>query len=198
MEGASMHAFHFGAMRTRGGFALDEVASALQKTIRRGEERQAIFWATELDLSGYGNYAWKRLRIICSEDLGLAWREGPAVIRALSDTWQDTRKAEKDRPPERSNAMLFLVHAVSLLARAPKSRLIDNACTIFYIGEREAMHIEVPDYAVDHHTGLGRKLGRTEQHVYDESYRIENCTIDDPYATEARTTAGQASPPTSA
>jgi len=185
-----MHALHFGAMRTRGGFALDEVASALQKAIRRGEERQAIFWATELDLSGYGNYAWKRLRIICSKDVGLAWTDGPAVIRALSDTWQDARKAEKDRPPERSSAMLFLVHAVCLLARAPKSRLVDNASTVFYSGDREGMRLEVHDYALDHHTARGRRLGRTEQHVYDESYRIENCTVNDPYAAEARAIAG--------
>ncbi len=190
MEGASVHALHFGAMRTRGGFALDEVASALQKTIRRGEEREAIFWATELDLSGYGNYAWKRLRIVCSEDVGLAWTEGPSVIRALFETWQDTRKAEKDRPTARSNAMLYLVHAVCLLARAPKSRLIDNACTVFYIGDREAMRMVVPDYAVDHHTGRGRRLKRSEAACYDQSYLIENCTIDDPYAAEARTIGG--------
>jgi len=185
-----MHALHFGAMRTRGGFALDEVASALQKTIRRGNEREAIFWATELDLSGYGNYAWKRLRIICSEDVGLAWREGPAIIRALSDSWQDTRKTEKDRPPERSSAMLYLVHAACLLARAPKSRLIDHACTVFYTGDREAMTLEIPDYAVDHHTARGRRLRRTESDVYDESYRIANCTVDDPYAQQARVIAG--------
>jgi replication-associated recombination protein RarA len=177
---------HFASMRTQGGFALDEVASALQKTIRRGEEREAIFWVTELDLAGYGNYAWKRLRIICSEDVGIAWPEGPAVIRALYDTWQEMRKAEKDRPPQRSSAMLYLVHAVTLLARAPKSRLVDNACTVFYTGDREAMAMEVPDYALDHHTSRGRRLGRREASVYDDSYRITNTTIDDPYAPEAR------------
>lgn len=189
-----MHPAHFSAMRTRGDFTLDEVASALQKTIRRGEERQAIFWATELDLTGYGNYAWKRLRIICSEDVGIAWPEGPAVIRALYDNWQETRKAEKDRPPERSTAMLFLVHAVCLLARAAKSRLVDNACTVFYSGDRKAMRAEVPDYAVDHHTGRGRRLGKTEAGCYEESYRITNCTIDDPYAAEARAIDGPPSP----
>ena len=182
-----MPAFHFAAIRTRGGFAMDEVASALQKTIRRGQERQAIFWATELDLYGYGNYAWKRLRIICSEDVGLAWPDGPAAIRALYDNWQDARKREKDRPPERSNAMLFLVHAVCLLARAAKSRLIDNACVIFYTGDRAAMNIDIPDYAIDHHTTRGRRLGRTQASAHDESYRIDNpAPLPDPYAAEAR------------
>lgn len=182
-----MQAAHFAALRSRGGFVMDEVSSALQKAIRRGEERQAIFWATELDLSGYGNYAWKRLRIICSEDVGVAWPEGPAVVRALYENWVETRKAEpKGTTPERSNAMLFLVHAVVMLARAPKSRLVDHACLVFYTGDRNRPRPEIPDYAVDHHTARGRRLGRSEATVYDESYRIVNCTVEDPYAAEAR------------
>lgn len=181
-----MQPAYFAAMRTRGGFAMDEVASALQKSIRRGEEREAIFWATELDLAGYGNYAWKRLRIICSEDVGIAWPDGPAVVRALYENWLETRKAEKDRPPRRSSAMLFLVHAVCLLSRAAKSRLVDNACVIFYTADRQAMGIDIPDYALDHHTARGRRDGKTEVTCYDESYRIENCANDDPYATEAK------------
>jgi replication-associated recombination protein RarA len=181
-----VQAAYFAAIRTRGGFVMDEVASALQKTIRRGQERQAIFWATELDLTGYGNYAWKRLRIICSEDVGLAWPEGPAVIRALYENWQETRKAEKDRPPERSTAMLFLVHAVCLLARAPKSRVVDNACVVFYTGDRATIGMEIPEYALDHHTVRGRKLGRTQATAYDESYRIENAALEDPYAVQAK------------
>src|SRR5581483_2181487 len=182
-----MQAAHFAALRSRGGFVMDEVSSALQKAIRRGEERQAIFWASELDLSGYGNYAWKRLRIVCSEDVGIAWPEGPAVVRALYENWVETRKAEpKGTVPERSNAMLFLVHAVVLLARAPKSRLIDHACVVFYTGDRAASRPDIPDYAVDHHTARGRRLGRGEATVYDESYRIVNCTVEDPYVAEAR------------
>jgi replication-associated recombination protein RarA len=183
-----MQAAYFAALRSRGGFVMDEVSSALQKSIRRGEERQAIFWASELDLSGYGNYAWKRLRIICSEDVGVAWPEGPAVIRALYENWEETRKADRAKklPAERSSAMLFLVHAVCLLARAPKSRLVDNACVVFYSGDRKSVRVEVPEYALDHHTARGRRLGKTEAACYDESYRIVNRTVADAFAAEAR------------
>ena len=48
----------FAEMRTVGGHFCGEAASALQKTIRRGLEREALYWASELDLSGYGNYVW--------------------------------------------------------------------------------------------------------------------------------------------
>ena len=60
----------FSELHSIGGYKLGEVASALQKSIRRGDEPQALFWSTELDLSGYTEYAWKRLRIITSEDIG--------------------------------------------------------------------------------------------------------------------------------
>jgi len=63
---------HFGKRRTLGGYLTSEVTSALQKSIRRALEEEALFWATELDLAGFGANAWKRLRIIASEDIGLA------------------------------------------------------------------------------------------------------------------------------
>ena len=63
--------FRFAEQITPGGYRCDECASALQKTIRRGEERDALHFATELALAGYGGYVWKRLRIIASEDVGL-------------------------------------------------------------------------------------------------------------------------------
>lgn len=51
-------------------YPFDEVASALQKSIRRGEEYNACYWAFILHESGYYKYVWKRLMIIASEDVG--------------------------------------------------------------------------------------------------------------------------------
>jgi len=53
---------------TAGGYDYYEVASALQKSIRRGLEDDALFWATELYISDYAAHAWKRLLVIASED----------------------------------------------------------------------------------------------------------------------------------
>ena len=69
----------FSQLKTHGGYLAGEVTSALQKSIRRGDERGAVFWASELDLSGYGKYVWKRLKIIASEDIG------PAAVFFASD-----------------------------------------------------------------------------------------------------------------
>jgi hypothetical protein len=89
-------------------YRLDVVTSALQKS---------MFRAIEVSLADYGNSAFKALRVIASEDVGLAWPEGAAIIHAPHENWLEIRKAEKGRPPEESNAMLFLVHAVVARAR---------------------------------------------------------------------------------
>jgi hypothetical protein len=61
-----------------------------------------------------------------------------------------------------------------------------------YTGDRRAMNIEVPSWAVDHHTQRGRSLGRTEAAAYDESYRLENRADDvaDRFEDEARAIDG--------
>lgn len=42
------------ANTTPGGYNCGEVTSAMQKCLRRGLDEDALFWATELDLAGYG------------------------------------------------------------------------------------------------------------------------------------------------
>jgi replication-associated recombination protein RarA len=173
----------FAERRTVGGYLCGEVASALQKEIRRGNEREALFWATELDLSGFGNYVWKRLRIIGSEDIGLAEPLLPVVIRTLNENWIEQRKAEGG--DSTGSAALFLLHAVVLLVRARKSRLIDHALMALYEGERPAP--AVPDFALDQHTIAGRKMGRGADHFFDEGARLENeADVGDTWYEEGR------------
>jgi replication-associated recombination protein RarA len=169
----------FSELKTGGGFKCGEVASAMQKSIRRGNEREALFWAGELDLAGFGNYVFKRLRIIASEDVGLADPEAVLVVRALWDNWQDAKKAKnEDALP------LFLVHAVLVLARAAKSGIAVHGWMAFYEGDREAMGMQIPDHALDMHTTRGRRMGRGKQHFLEEAGRLEGETLPDPYLAE--------------
>src|ERR1035437_11129569 len=82
-------------MITRNGYDFGEVTSAMQKSIRRGDEDGALYWAVELDLSNYGEYVWKRLRIITSEDISIAAPMLPAVIHALYENWL-AQRAKKE------------------------------------------------------------------------------------------------------
>ena len=181
----------FSQLRTPGGYVMGEVRSALQKDIRRGNEREALFWASEIDLAGYGSYLFRTLRTITSEDVGLAWPEGPAVIRALRLEFEAVRKEEGGKyPPHNSGGMLYIAHAVIALCRAQKSRVVDNACAVYWVSGpvyRAAMGIEIPDYALDSHTAKGRAMGKTEDSSYAETVRIENESpdVDDPYKEPA-------------
>ncbi len=183
----------FSQLTSVGGYNLGEVASALQKSIRRGLEQEALFWATELDISGYGEYCWKRLRIITSEDVGLAEPNLPATIQALYCAWTDQRKKKDERHgPER----LFLVQAVILLARAAKSRLVDHALIVYYEARAQLPTLQMPDYALDKHTPRGRKLRRGHTHFWTEGAQIANSASlgPDPYyetAKACRTDASQ-------
>ncbi len=172
----------FAEVLTPGGFSCGEVASAMQKCIRRGLEEDALFWATELDLAGFGEYVWKRLRIITSEDVGLASPGLGAEIRALYDNWLDQRKKKDERHgPER----LYLVHAVILLCRAPKSRLVDHALIVLYEGTRSAR--DIPDFALDKHTARGRRRRRGWKHFWSEGAKLHPASeVADSFDTRAR------------
>lgn len=152
------------------GYQFGEVASALQKSVRRGLGEQAVWWAVELDRSGYGEYAWKRIRIIASEDIGLADTQAAILIRSLYENWKDQR-AKKDRKhePER----LFLIHAVLYLAAAPKSRMVDWTLIATYGDRDSGPRREIPDFARDKHTAAGRRMDRGWDHFFDEASRLE-------------------------
>jgi replication-associated recombination protein RarA len=170
----------FGQRSTVGGYKCEEVSSAMQKCIRRGLEEDALFWATELDLTGFGEYVWKRLKIIASEDVGLEEGSLRAVLmRALYENWLEQRKkADTKHAPER----LFLVHAVLALSRSYKSRVVDNALIVFYEGARAKR--EIPDFALDRHTQRGRRLKRGWEHFFTEG--VGDKMIPDIYGERAR------------
>lgn len=183
----------FGQLKTASGYLNSECTSALQKCIRRGLEEEALFWATELDLEGYGAYVWKRLQIIASEDIGLADPPVCIQVRALYENWVEQRKnAEKDR--RSITGRIFLVHAILVCVRAKKSRMVDTALITMYESERPKR--EIPDFALDMHTAKGRGARRGVDHFFKVGAAIKNperSLLPDPYlkrAWHARRSAG--------
>jgi replication-associated recombination protein RarA len=182
---------YFGALKTPGGFVTADVTSALQKSIRRGHEKEALFWATELELAGFGEYLWNRLRIINSEDVGVGDPLATLQVRALYENWEQRVKKEKaaakggrELPPE---SRLYLLHAVQVLCRAQKSRMVDHAYMTYYEGDRAGLGIEIPDYALDGHTYRGKKAGRGPEFFLDESSKLENeAMVEDLYRETGR------------
>lgn len=116
--------------RSEAGLRLDELKSALQKYIRRGEEAKALRVAEELDKfaeAGEGGERIRtnfihRLQVIFLEDIGLGnialW---PNMVR-----WIDTLKTERKKPEgqrRRDKEILAVKAAVSNMCRSRKCRI---------------------------------------------------------------------------
>jgi replication-associated recombination protein RarA len=157
-----------------------QYVSAMQKYIRRGDEDNALFWATELFLHGASAQVWSRLVIIASEDVGEADPLMHLKITMLRYSWCETPKEQRIDGKGR----LFFVQAVLMLVHSPKSRRVDNAGIVYCEGERP--HREIPDFAKDKHTNEGKALGRSWDHFFDEGARLENESGNDPYHDQAK------------
>lgn len=157
--------------RTRSGYSAYEVVSALQKAVRRGELDNALYWAAELDQSGFSDWLWRRLKVMSVEDIGPAWPEAPAVIKAVHDQWKEA----KPRPG--GGSVMCIVHAVTCLVRAPKSRMNDVAGTVHWSAHEE-LYREIPDEALDGHTQRGKAKGRGVDWFFDESAKVEPPVTD--------------------
>lgn len=173
--------------RTRRGYDFGEVASAFQKSVRRGLLDDALYWGVELYLSGFHEYAWKRMRVMCSEDIGPAEPSLPAQIAGLYAMFRQFL----DSKPKRNGAMgsekLFFVHAIMLLVRARKCRIVDHANIFHFRAHDQMQRREVPDWALDKHTYRGKRMGRGIDHFFDTGTLLENRSeeIEDVYRERA-------------
>ena len=154
-------------LRTKHGYDFYEVASAFQKAIRRADEESALFWGAELWESKYIDYAWKRMAIMCSEDIGLGEPSCIVQFMALRQSHELLIKLK-----EKDNALPFF-HAIILLVRCRKSRYVDHAVTVYFDKiERERRAFK--DYDYDNHTRTGKAMGRGLDFFYNESAKIHN------------------------
>jgi replication-associated recombination protein RarA len=142
-----------------------EAVSALQKAIRRGDAEGACYWAWQLEAAGLGAWLWARLRVIDSEDCAVD-PHLPATIEALHGRYRDFARNRK------GDALLVVLHAVVLLAEAPKSRL---PCWMAVAMDGGAVpKREVPDHALDRHTRRGKAMGRGWEQFWSEASHLEH------------------------
>jgi replication-associated recombination protein RarA len=161
---------------TINGHTLFECSSWMQKAIRRGLIDDAMYCAVELEMSNYGEYLWRRLKAIASEDIGMANENLPATIGALYESWSDFqgREQKTDR--------LFLGHAILLLCLSAKSRVVDNFQIVHYATHLEEPR-EVPEWAFDMHTARGKREGRDVRHFFEVSAQVDRGPMDEPAPT---------------
>jgi hypothetical protein len=149
---------------TRSGYRFGEVLSALQKEIRRGDEEAAMYWAIEME-EKWMSHLWSRLMIIAHEEIGIASMETVMFVQTQKEEYKRLRGIKN------WSSTMVLTNVICAMCRAPKSRLSDDLKHIVYRRAAEDVR-EIPDYALDKHTGRGRRMGRGFDHWITEGAKI--------------------------
>jgi len=166
---------------TKRGYMLDEVTSALIKSLRRGLEEEALFWGLEIEESGYYRYIWKRLLIFATEDVGLIDPDAIVRINALAQAYETIKKNQNKKIPVEGD---LLAMAILYLARAPKNREVDEFKNHIEKRKKDGWKPEAPDFALDVHTRRGRKAGKTEADWWKEGAEIKGKKGTSKYSPE--------------
>ncbi|MBR4172920.1 MAG: replication-associated recombination protein A [Clostridia bacterium] len=138
-----------------------DVLSAFQKSIRGSDPDAAVYYLAKILSAGDMPSACRRILVIASEDIGLAYPQAAAIANACVDS------AMRLGMPE---ARIPLAEAVIMLATAPKSNsaimAIDKA--MGDIASRDTG--TVPQHLQDAHYSGAEKLGHGTEYKYPHSY----------------------------
>lgn len=141
---------------TKSGYELQIVRSALQKCLRRGLEREAMYWGLELGESGYLPYLIRTLFTIVHEDVGFARSDVASSVKTSLLLWHLMLK-EHGRKVEWKHV---LASVVLQIARSRKHRVCDDLACVVIEQRRRGLRLEPPDFAYDSHVRHPRSEGR--------------------------------------
>ncbi len=136
----NVQSFHVGV----GNFDDDthyDLLSCLQKSIRGSDPDATAFYVAKLVAAGELISLCRRLQVIASEDVGLAYPQAAAIVRACCESAKELGFPEGRIP---------LIHAAILLATAPKSNsaylALDAAMTDVEAGRgnQVPLHLQSP------------------------------------------------------
>lgn len=147
---------------TKHGIAVDEAVSALQKSIRRSREEDAVRFAYELYTTSpvLLEKLWSRLVSISVEDIGFGNLNAAVYVHTLNQMRKDYAYDDVDQP-------MFFVQAIRILCASEKDRSTDFLKNIVIKTAAMGQVPEVPDIALDKHTRRGKEMGRDSRHFFE-------------------------------
>ena len=145
----------------RDGDSHYDILSALQKSIRGSDPDAALHYLARLLEAGDMISAARRMLVIASEDIGLAYPQCAAIVKALVDS------AFQLGLPE---ARIPLAEAVILMATAPKSNSAAAAIDAAMTDVRAGRTGDIPAHIKDAHYGGAAKLGRGLTYQYPHAF----------------------------
>lgn len=138
-----------------------DLLSAFQKSIRGSDPDASIFYLAKLLACKDLISPCRRLLVIASEDIGLAYPQAGAIVKSLVDS------ALQLGLPE---ARIPLAEAALFLATAPKSNSAINAIDLALEDINNGLGKEVPSHLKDGHYSGASKLNHSNNYLYPHSY----------------------------
>ena len=145
----------------RDGDSHYDILSAFQKSIRGSDPDAAVHYLARLLDAGDMISAARRMLVIASEDVGLAYPMCAAIVKSCVDS------AFQLGLPE---AAIPLAQATILMATAPKSNSAEAAIQAALADVRAGRTGDIPADIKDAHYGGAAKLGRGTGYKYSHAY----------------------------
>lgn len=141
-----------------------DLLSALQKSIRGSDENAAIYYLARILNESSLPAVCRRLLVISSEDIGLAFPSAISIVKACVDS------AIQIGMPQ---AQIVLAQAVVLLAILPKSNASYEAMNAAVEVAKKTMNVEVPRHLQNVHCdGIGNvKNKNNSQYKYPHEFK---------------------------
>lgn len=138
-----------------------DILSAFQKSIRGSDPDAALHYLARLLEGGDMISAARRMLVIASEDVGLAYPMCASIVKSCVDS------AFQLGMPE---AAIPLAEAVILMATAPKSNSANNAIQAALADVRAGKIGDIPADIKDSHYSGAAKLGHGQGYLYSHDY----------------------------
>lgn len=137
-------------------------ASALIKSLRGSDPDAALYWAAAMITGGEDpNFLFRRLLILCSEDIGMADPTVITTVNSLHESFQKTGMPE---------GWYFISHAVVLCALAPKSNSTNAIFSIIIEIEKNGVKSVPPHLRDKTASGLEAKYTGVKNESKDYMY----------------------------
>ena len=145
----------------RDGDAHYDILSAFHKSLRGSDVHASLHYLARLLCGGDIASAARRMLCVASEDVGLAYPQAAAIVKACCDS------ALQLGLPE---AKLPLAEACILLATAPKSNSVSAAIEAAMADVEAGKTGDIPAHLKDAHYGGAAKMGRGLTYKYPHDY----------------------------
>lgn len=143
-----------------------DLLSAFQKSIRGSDPDASVFYLAKLLEASDLISPCRRLLVIASEDIGLAYPQASVIVKSLVDSAMQLGLPEGRIP---------LSQATIFLATCPKSNSSIEAIDKAFEAINEGKGSKIPTHLLDSHYAGSIELGHGEGYKYPHAYKNHYC-----------------------